>query len=374
MENQPLQDQLETHLTFLAQDENNLSLLLKVTELYLDLNNLESAQIYLDKATAIDPQATLGHQGLINLNLRKIPEAQKNFEDALALVDTPTLRYNLGFIHFLQQELGKAWDVLEPILEGEHYPDAELLMARILHRQGSMEDAVELLAHLLEENSHNADALGLLALIYFDINQEEQAHQMSTAALVIDPDNYDARVVNILIRLMSQETTVEEIQELLNISPQDSRLWFALGNTYMALGDFELAEEALEKTIALYPEFYDSYISLGWCQLLNDELDDAQDTYQRAVVLAEDIADGWGGLALVSALKADFSTTDTLINKARHLEPESFLTQLAEAMYLDQKSPEQANPQLVKVLKDTKLLASEKLAFYIEALHADSMT
>jgi tetratricopeptide (TPR) repeat protein len=366
MENQVMQEKIDRHLSFLAQDQNNLALLVEISDMYLAINDLDSAQKYLEKASAVNRDACLAHQGLLFLNQGHFAKAIECFLEALNLVDTPALRYNLGLAYFINGELDNAWDVLSPILEGAHYPEAELLMARILHRQDSLEESVSLVEHVLEHNSNDAEALGLIALLYFDLNEEELAMQSSIHALTLDPENYDARLVNILLRLISQEDNREEIEELLQINPRDSRLWFALGNTCMLQGNLESAQDALKKAIELYPDFYDCHVALAWCQLLNDQVQDAYETYQNAVELVEELADAWGGLALIHALTEDLTQAEQLISKANELNPDCFLTELAESIYFTHKNPKKAQQHLLAALKNTEMPIGKKLAFLME--------
>ncbi|CAM2811858.1 tetratricopeptide repeat protein [Legionella worsleiensis] len=366
MDMQAVQEKLNRHLNFLSQDEDNLALLIEISDMYIELGSLDLARDYLEKATAIDREACLGHQGLLHLNQGELIEAKACFMEALHLSDSPALRYNLGFCHFVTFDLESAWDVLSPLLEGEHYPEAELLMARILHRQDSLEESISLAEHVLEHNPEDAEALGLLSLLYFDLNQEEPALQACTQALQLNPDNYDARLVHILLRLMTQETTVEEIEELLQLSPQDSRLWFALGNTYMVQGNMEAAESALKKAIEIYPDFYDSHIALAWCLLLNDKVGEAHETYQNAAQLVEELADAWGGLALIHALSEDLTQAELLINKAQQLNPDCFLTELAKSIYLSQQNPQKGQEHLLHLLTSQDTPVSQKLAFLIQ--------
>lgn len=370
MSNQQLQDKLNNHLLFIAQDEHNLTLLVEISNLYLELDDLESAQKYLDKANTINRESCLGHQGLIYLNQGKFTQARECFLEALSHIDTPALRYNLGFTHYITFDFEKAWEVLCPILEGEHYPEAELLMSRILHRQDSIDESIGLVEDILEHNPNDAEALGFLSLLYFDLNEEELAKQTSLRALNLNPENYDAKLVNIMIRLMTQETTIEEIEALLQINPQDSRLWFALGNTYMTQGDLDSAEATLRKAVAIYPQFYDCHISLGWCQLLNNHINAAHETYQSAAKLVEELADAWGGLALVYVLNEDFLQAEHFIKKAHELNPDCFLTEIAEAIYFNHKNPTKAKKHLVKALKNSGVPISEKLAFFIEEIQS----
>ena len=368
MNQQQVQEKINRHLSFLAQDENNLKLLIEISDLYSEAEELEKAQMYLDKANLIDQDACLGHQGLLYLNQGKLQEAQNCFIKALSYGDTPALRYNLGFTYYITFDFEKAWEVLAPTLQGEHYPEAKLLMARILHRQDSINEAIELINQVLEQNPEDAEALGLLALLYFDLNEDKLAEKNSQLALKIDADNYDARLVSVLLRLITQETTVEEIEDLIQVNSQDSRLWFALGNTYMIQGEMDKAEQNLQKAIEIYPDFYDCHIVLAWCQLLNDRIDEAHATYLTATQIVDEIADAWGGLGLIAALQEDFLKAEQLITKAKNLNPECFLTQVADAIYYNHKNPAKAKRNLVKALTATKVPVSQQLAFIIEEI------
>lgn len=370
---QPAHDQLNRHLSFLSQDENNLTLLVKISDLYLELDDLDSAQQYLDRASAIDRIACLGHQGLLHLNKGHLTEAQKNFTEALLHEDTPSLRYNLGFIHFVSSDLESASQTLSPIINGEHHPEAKLLMARVLHGQSDLDHALELVNDVLTHNTEDSEALGLLALLYFDLDEGELAAQVSRRALTLNPHNYDAKLIDVMSRLASQEATTEEIESLLHINPDDCRLWFALGSVHMSQGTLDLAEHSLQKAIEIYPEFYDCYIALGWCLLLQDNLDEAFNVYQIAANLVEELADSWGGLALVYALKEDFVLAESLIQKSRELNSDCFLADIAESIYFNQKNPKKAKEHLVNALKNSDVPASKKLAFIIEDMQGSTL-
>lgn len=368
MSNPILQEKLDRHLFDLEENKNNLHLLVQISNLYLEMENLESAQVYLSQASAIDRIACLGQQGLLYLNQGQFIQAKDHFLEALQYDDSPALRYNLGFTHFITYDFDKAWEVLIPLTESEHHPEAQLLMARILQRQNSYEDAISKVEQVLSHDSEDTEALGLLSLLYFDHNMEDKANEFSLLALQLNPHNYDAKLVNILIRLMTQETNIEEIQELLQINPEDSRLWFALGNTYLSQGDLGSAEQVLKKAIEIYPEFYDCLIVLAWCQLLNNHIAEAYETYQKACHLTEEFSDAWGGLALVHALSEDYLQAEQLINKAKQLNSDCFLTELAQAMYFNHKNPLQAKKHLLEALQNSEIPISEKLILFIDEI------
>ncbi|WP_058535527.1 tetratricopeptide repeat protein [Legionella saoudiensis] len=373
MSNQQVQEQLKRHLSYLEQDKSNLSLLVKISDLYVELDDLDAAQEYLNQANEIDRIACLGHQGLLHLNRGLLSQAQENFMEALTYEDTPALRYNLGFIYFINSDLENAAQTLAPVIEGEHHPEAKRLMARIHHGQGELDQALDLAKDVLTHDINDAETLGLLALLHFDRDENEQAIQAANQALEFNPDNYDAKLVHSMLGLTTQETTVEDIEKLLQINPGDCRLWFALGSAHMNQGDFERAEYSLQKAIEIYPEFYDCRIALGWCALLQDKLDDAFNAYQIATHQVAELADGWGGLALVAALQENNAHAEELIQKAKALSTDCFLAEIAEVICFNLTNPIKAKEHLVQTLRKTGVPVSEKLAAVIEELQEPAL-
>jgi Tfp pilus assembly protein PilF len=136
----------------------------------------------------------------------------------------------------------------------------------------------------------------------------------------------------------------------------------------MTQGEFALATEQFKKTLEVQPEFYDCHIALGWSQLLNDELPEAHETYQNAISMVDDLADGWAGLAVIYALNANLEQAEQLITKAKALDDDCFLTQIAEVIYNTHKNTQQSQQNLLSVLTNANLPAGDKLARVIEEL------
>lgn len=361
------QEQLTRYLSYLKQDEHNLNLLLEISGLYSDLGDEQQALHYLERASAVDYQSCLPHQGLFYIKQGQLDTAIGLFIKALDHDDTPASRYNLGFAYYLNNEFAQASEQLSVINDEEYVPAARLLMVRMKHYEGALEEAIQLLK-TIPDYSTNSEALGLLALLHLDINHEDLARTLSEAALKLEPTNYDAQLVDIMLRLITQETNVAEIQDLLQRNQHDSRLNFALGSTYMMQGEFAQAITYFKNTLTIHPEFYDCHIAMAWCQLLTDDLHAAHETYQNAVALADELADGWGGLALIYALNNDLEPAEQLIHKAKMLDDECFLAQIAETIYLTHKNPEQAQQHLVDTLSNANTPVSEQLAVIMAEL------
>ncbi|RUR08328.1 lipopolysaccharide assembly protein LapB [Legionella sp. km772] len=361
-------NKLDHCLSLLQQNEGDLKLLLEISQLYSELEDLEQAQAYLNKAKRIDRQSCLSIQGILNLKQGDTQKAKEHFLEALEQEKSAELKYNLAFTYYIDNSYEQAWSTLSDIRESEGFSDIPLLKARILQQQNKSEQAIELLAAQIKLNPDDAEALSFLSLLYFDNNDEASAAEFCQRALALNSELYDARLVDIMLRLLNQETQIDEIERLIKINPEDSRLWFALGSTYMGQGDFLLAEPHLARTLEIHPEFYDCHIALAWCQLLNNNIQEAHKTYQNAISIVDNLADGWGGLAIIYALNADLEQAAQLINKANSLNTDCFLTEIAQIIYLTFKNPQESEPSVLNTLMNPELAASEKLAFIMSEL------
>lgn len=369
MSNQQTLDQLNRHLSYLAQDENNLTLLVKISDLYIELNDLNAAQEYLDRASAIDRVACLGHQGMLHLNLEQFDQAKESFIEALHYEDTSALRFNLGLTYFVNSDLDNAAEILSSIIEKEEHPEAMQLLARVYHSQGEMQQAITLINKLLAKDANNSEALGILTLLYFDTDENELALQTAERSLALNPDNYDAKLIKSMLGLIDQETSAEDVEKLLQINANDCRLWFTLGSVHLGQSNLNAAEECLKKALTIYPEFYDCSIALCWCLLLQDKLDEAFTLYQSAVTLCPEMADAWGGLGMIYALTEELGKAEEYIQKSLELNPECFLAEIAQVIYYNHTNPLSAKEHLLTVLKNTQITISEKLASIIEEMH-----
>ncbi len=251
---------LQRHLLYLEQDKQNVNLLLKVSDCYRQIADFASAQGYLHDAKQYAPNP----QSLVYLE------------------------------------------------------------ARLLHHLQQTDQAIALLEQSLPHCSNNADAMGLLALLYFDNHDIEKAASTTSATLTLDPAHPNGQLVNLLLKSLRQEANPDEIECLLKSQPQESRLWFVLGTTQLRLMNCPAAEQAFNQTAEIHPQFYDNWICLGWCHLFQNNLDAAEAAYQQAIAIDADNADGPGGLAVVSALRNQVTEATFWLDKTEVNDPHGF--------------------------------------------------
>ncbi|MFC3909496.1 tetratricopeptide repeat protein [Legionella dresdenensis] len=329
MDKSILQQKLELHLLYLEQDENNPNLHLSISGYYRALGNLESAQHHLEQAKTLSGLPFWKHEGVLALDSQHFEQAIKAFEHALAEEDNANNRYNLAFGLYLHGEAEQALAVINQIPEQQKHESGEFLRARILYALRFMKEAIFVLESLY--NPEDAAIIGLLAILHFDNGNAEKAHKYSEQALALNPENFEATLTSVLLRTLDKQATASEVEELIVSYPQESRLWFALGTIYMTNMKLPAAEKAFLQAAKYHPEFYDNWISLGWCYLLQDNITQAKNAYGNALKLS-DAADGWGGLAVVHALTGNFADAESAIQKTRTSDLHCFLAAIAEVI------------------------------------------
>lgn len=364
-----IQEQLKRFLQFLQQDPSNLNLLLSISNSYRLLNDFAAAQQYLNQAKLIDANACLVLQGILALNQQHFQEAKEALIQALHFEDSAIVRYSLAVCHYSLHETVESINILRPLLKsGESTYNVEFLMAQLAHQQDNLDEAIKILKKLLDTYGPIEQTLTLLAQLYFDNEEEKLAENTAHQVLIINPDNYEAQVILLLLDLTHEKIAVSKIKKLMVREPNDSRLWFALGTAYFHSLKWQQAEKAHLKATELDPDFYNNWISFGWCQLFLEQLEKAENCYQQAIAIYESGAEGWGGLGLVRALQGKFEEAGSFIAKAKKLDANCLLTDIAELFYLQHRNPEkvgmhfkQSFPTLAEQLNKAMAIVLEKM-------------
>jgi tetratricopeptide (TPR) repeat protein len=208
----------------------------------------------------------------------------------------------------------------------------DILKATILHHEHRIDDAITLLETLKDKYPPTASITGLLALLYFDKHDHTQATVLAEATQKLDPNNYEGRLVTILLQTLQHKTTIADIDALIAINPSDCRLWYAAGLTHMHTFNLISAEHAFIQATTFWPDFYDCWICLGWCHLLQNKLELAQSVYLTALGINDTAADGYGGLAVIHALRQEKSKATFWIKKAQDRDITCFSTEVARAI------------------------------------------
>lgn len=207
----------------LAQDPNNLPILLRIGELRYRGNEMTEAYEAFSKAQMISPESA-------------------------------SASFWLALLHEQKGEWGEAIKLLEQV--AVKAPDTGVLLRLSYYYSQARQNkkSIAILKKLSAEEPENADFLNYLSLSYEEDKQFPQAEKT--------------------------------LQKLLVLLPQDPEVYFHLATVYDRMKRHALAEEALKKAIALKPDFPVALNYLGYTYAdRNVNLEAAEQLVMNAIAL-----------------------------------------------------------------------------------------
>ncbi len=269
-------------------------------KIYLKLNQLDNAIAEGDKlikAYPENPEYSINQAILLNSNDKKV-EAQQLLDSLLT--KRPNLsgaRLVLFEIYRDQKKDDEAYAELKKAFED---PNLEIgQKAGILAGYSRFAEtdiqkgrAKELGEILVKVHPNNDVALSMVGDIYLGNEEKEKALEYYKASVKINPSDFNVWM-NILILNFEEEnydTLVFYSEQMVQIYPNNSRVWFLQGLGYYSLESYEKAKYSLESArkwganqnsllVDIEATLGDTYYNLG-------EYEDSDDSYEY--VLAQD--------------------------------------------------------------------------------------
>jgi tetratricopeptide (TPR) repeat protein len=248
-----------------------------------------------------------------------------------------------GLCHDLalaQFRLGKLDDALRVLsLAGAEDDDTfaaiALLKARILFHQQLIADAMAALDSV-GANHRGAEFHGLRALLLLDSGDTAQAAQAAAHALAQDPAQFDAMLVSATLALSERrdDVAVPMFQQLIAAQPSAGRAYLGLGEGLMLRGDIVAARAVLDRAVVYMPEHIGTWHAIAWCQLLQGNLDGAQQSFDAAFTLDRTFGETHGGRALIHALRGEREAAGEAIKRALRLDPNGRSARYAQSVLL----------------------------------------
>ena len=153
--------------------------------------------------------------------------------------------------------------------------EQSLMKAKSCAYKGEIIEAQKLYETILKKFSNNLRAQqGLAALKKYNINKNIQ--------------NPPQEVIDQLVNLYNQgqfAVVVDQAEALIKQYPTSILIWNILGATYIALGFFVKATEALKKVTELNPNYDIGFNNLGIALKNQGRVDEAVETFQKALLI-----------------------------------------------------------------------------------------
>ena len=226
--------------------------------------------------------------------------------------------YLAGIGYFLKFDYRSAERAFRSALELA--PDYHMARYRLAHVQLASGDTEAALA-TLDTIPANAP-LSRRERLYVDgaralfAEDAPRAKEIYEAALLEFPFDVEAQFLLVLAHDVAYEdaAAMSRLQQLLKQEPENDYLWSYMGETYLRLGEYGKAREALDRYLVLKPDDPFGVTVLGQLAQLNDELEKAAGYFARALEIEPDFERARLGLAQTEALRGHWPDAESLLH------------------------------------------------------------
>lgn len=246
-------------------------------------------------------------KGFIHKALGESNLAQMAFEQAVNL--NPSLVASWQQLMHLYQDnkqqnnLQKAANHLARLKE---LPPALLAVTELLHEKKLLK-AEQICRHFLQSNKQNIDGMCLLAEIGMELKVYDDAEFLLTSALELAPSHIDARsqYLNLLIRLGKYKIAEQQVEKLLALQPENLSFKIAKASALTGLGKIEQAIDLFKHAIAQIKnqatenniQLSGLYLQLGHALKAKGDIKKAIAAYQQAYQIQPSFGDAFWSLA-----------------------------------------------------------------------------
>jgi predicted Zn-dependent protease len=328
----PREEDLDRVEKYLEADPKNPRLLVQAIDVALALGDFASARKHANAALDAlpgDPYMQHRHANVLVAEGR-LDEAAQVFSELFARHGDPNIAYNLGVVRFRQ---GRADDALKAVTPITHVtpPRAVALALRVLHAQGKLDRARDIIAKESARCSQDAEFLGVASLVLLDGDDAAKAGEFSRAALAKGERPLEALVTAASLALARREAAEAQglFQEALRASPREPRTQMGLGMAKLLAGDPNGAKPLLESATKALPHNANALEALAWARVMTKDLAEAEEAFQQLQKMPGRSDNASRGLAVTYALQGRGEDATRCMAK---LNPDDEAVKMAKAI------------------------------------------
>ena len=211
-----------------------------------------------------------------------------------------------------------------------HDIEAAQMQGVTLFRMGRPADAIPLLERSHEQKvaSANVDGNYVLGLCYMDTRRYDDARRAFAAQYGFPPDGAEAYLLSarLLFRREYMPAAIEAAQKAMQLSPKLPLVHELLGEIALAQSREADAIAEFEQERAINPLYGGVYDRLGDAYLRAGEYDKAQQALNRAVLLEPSSTGPYILLGKVLLKQRNAAMATMYLERARNMDPNNFMT------------------------------------------------
>lgn len=335
----PIQERLNTFLSYLASDPDNAALLADIATMHYQLGRWAEAQSTALQSLQLDVTKSAAHAvvGLTKSRAGEFAQAIHHLKQAIALGEQdPMLHYQLADVLIRsgrhEEAEAHAWTAAQ---HASDLPFAPALYIRALHYVGKLSEAAAYGEAFCNQTEHAAANLyGALATVYMDSNDLDNSRRTALLALNKDPEDIDGNTTMGMLALA--ETDAKQAQHafvrVLKQQQTNGRAWLGMGLTQLLNGELSTAAESLQKATENLKGHLGTLNALAWTHILNKDAASAEATLLRALETDRTFAETHGTLAVVELMKGNLDSATQAVKRANALDRKNFAGNFAQSL------------------------------------------
>ncbi|MGB5339343.1 MAG: tetratricopeptide repeat protein, partial [Gammaproteobacteria bacterium] len=261
----------------------------------LDTEDLEAAIVQFREVVKLDPgnDEALYSLALLELETERYALGEKHLLQLLERGQkAQSVYYYLGYAAAEQGHNKQAIEWYDKVDSGEYWSQAQLRAARILVKQGRVDDLRQRMLETQQNFPENAVELNLIeGEALYDGGQYTAAFETYHRALEANPANQDLLYARALAaeKLGQLEEAERDMRHILANDPDNVRTLNALGYTLAdRTNRYDEALSFIQRAYAQKPDDPAIIDSMGWIHYRLGNLDEAQRYLQQAWELSRD--------------------------------------------------------------------------------------
>jgi tetratricopeptide (TPR) repeat protein len=227
---------------------------------------------------------------------KKIDEALADILHAIKLNDKKSTYYvTLADIYFAKKETDLVEEMLNKAIVMDDNNEAYLKLAELYLYQYMYEECNETLEKAIRLQNHNPKAFLTKAMMLAETG--DTAGYLRMLQLVIDQNPKEVIAFSALGEFFQAKLdplAISYFKNALELTPNNKVLNYNLGKLFQDLGELEMAKEQYKNLIAIDPNSYPAYNSLGYIALVfEDNYEDAVRYFSNAIEINPDYDQAW---------------------------------------------------------------------------------